>query len=157
MQLYFFRHAEAEVGSANLPDHARQLTQQGIERTHHAANVLKSLGVKPAYLYSSPLLRARQTAEILAGTLGIDVLERTEVGPGFNAQAVEELVRDAGSDAAIMFVGHEPDFSATVSALIGGGWITMKKGGMARIDIDNLQPLRGSLVWLIAPKIFDQD
>lgn len=155
MHLYFFRHAEAEPGSATLPDHARQLTKRGIERTRHAASVLKSLGIKSVYLYSSPLVRARQTADILAETLGVEVVERTEVGPGFNAQAVAVLVRDARQDDEIMFVGHEPDFSATVSALIGGGWVDMKKGGLARIDIDNVQPLRGMLVWLIAPKIFD--
>jgi phosphohistidine phosphatase len=156
MQLYFFRHAEAEDGSATLPDYARQLTKRGVQRTRNAANALKSLGLKPAHLYSSPLVRARQTADILAETLGVEVLERAEVGPGFNEQAVETLVRDAGGDSEIMFVGHEPDFSATVSALIGGGWVEIKKGGLARIDIDNVQPLRGMLVWLIAPKIFDE-
>jgi phosphohistidine phosphatase len=156
MQLYFFRHAEAEDGSATLPDNARQLTKRGIQRTRNAATVLKSLGLKPAHLYSSPLVRARQTADILAETLGVEVVERSEVGPGFNEQAVETLVRDAGGDSEIMFVGHEPDFSATVSALIGGGWVEIKKGGLARIDIDNVQPLRGMLVWLIAPKIFDE-
>jgi phosphohistidine phosphatase SixA len=55
-----------------------------------------------------------------------------------------------------MFVGHEPDFGLTVSALIGGGTITMKKGGVARIDVESSEPLHGSLVWLIAPKLFDE-
>ena len=155
MQLYFFRHAEAEDGGTTLPDHARQLTKRGVERTHHAADVLKSLDVKPAHLYSSPLVRARQTADILAEALGVDVEEQAEVGPGFNARAVSELVNGAPNNDSIMFVGHEPDFSATISSLIGGGWIDMKKGGLARIDVDNMQPLRGMLVWLIAPKIFD--
>ena len=155
MHLYFFRHAEAEDGSATLPDHARQLTKRGVERTRHAATVLKSLGIKPAQLYSSPLVRARQTADILAEALGVTVEERDEVGPGFNTQAIDRLVRDAQNDDEVMFVGHEPDFSATISALIGGGWVDMKKGGLARIDLDNTQPLRGMLVWLIAPKVFD--
>ena len=155
MQLYFFRHAEAEDGGATLSDSARQLTKRGIERTHHAANVVKSLGVKPSHLYSSPLVRARQTADILAEALGIEVEERAEVGPGFNVRAVSELVDGTQNNDPIMFVGHEPDFSATISTLIGGGWIDMKKGGLARIDVENVQPLRGMLVWLIAPKIFD--
>lgn len=155
MQLYLFRHAEAEAGSITLPDSARQLTKRGIERTRKAAGVIKALGLKPAHLYSSPLVRARQTADLLAEALGVEVEERAEVGPGFNAQAAAQLVQNAGQDDQIMFVGHEPDFSATVSAIIGGGWVEMKKGGLARIDVDNLQPLRGTLVWLIAPKIFD--
>lgn len=156
MHLYFFRHAEAEDGGATLSDSARQLTKRGVERTRHAAGVLKSLGIKLTHLYSSPLVRARQTADILAEALGIDVEEQAEVGPGFNSQAVSGLIRDAQNDDSVMFVGHEPDFSATISAIIGGGWVDMKKGGLARIDVDNVQPLRGMLVWLLAPKIFDQ-
>lgn len=155
MQLYLFRHAEAEDGSLTLADGERKLTKRGIERTRKAAGVVKSLGVKPAHLYSSPLVRARQTADILAEALGVKVEINEEVGPGFNAKTAARLVQDAGHDDQIMFVGHEPDFSATISAIIGGGWIEMKKGGLARIDVENLEPLRGTLVWLIAPKIFD--
>lgn len=155
MRLYFFRHAEAEPGSDPLPDEARKLTSRGIERTHQAARVMKTLKIAPLRLFSSPLVRARQTADILGQALGIPVQVRTELGPGFNAQAVNALVRDLGRGAEVMFVGHEPDFSATVSELIGGGWITMKKGGLARVDVDHDQPVRGTLVWLIAPKVFD--
>lgn len=155
MQLYLFRHAEAEDGSLTLADGERKLTKRGIERTRKAAGVVKSLGVKPAHLYSSPLVRARQTADILAEALGVKVEVHEEVGPGFNTKTAARLVQDSGHDDQIMFVGHEPDFSATISAIIGGGWIEMKKGGLARIDVENLEPLRGTLVWLIAPKIFD--
>jgi phosphohistidine phosphatase len=156
LRLYFFRHAEAEPESATLPDHARPLTARGTARTQRAARVLKALEVNPARLYSSPLVRARQTADILSDTFGVPVEVRQEVGPGFNAQTVEALVKDMDSDEAAMFVGHEPDFSATISALIGGGGVEIKKGGLARIDLDSYQPLRGSLVWLIAPKVFDE-
>ena len=156
LRLYFFRHAEAEAGNATLPDHARPLTPRGIARTRRAAHVLKAIEVNPNRLYSSPLVRARQTADILADTFGTTVQVRQEVGPGFNAQAVEALVSDLDSGESAMFVGHEPDFSATISAIIGGGWVEIKKGGLARIDLDNYLPLRGSLVWLIAPKVFDE-
>ena len=54
-----------------------------------------------------------------------------------------------------MFVGHEPDFSTTITSLVGGR-VVMKKGGLARVDIISDQPLLGELVWLIAPKIFDE-
>ena len=155
MRLYFFRHAEAEPGSDSVPDDARQLTSRGIERTRRAATVLKALKIAPVRLFSSPLARARQTADLLGQTLGTPVQVRNELGPGFNAEAVDALVRDLGSGAEVLFVGHEPDFSATISALIGGGWITMKKGGLARVDVDDAQPMRGSLVWLIPPKFFD--
>ena len=58
--------------------------------------------------------------------------------------------------AAELVVGHEPDFSGTISALIGGGSVVMKKGGLARIDVVSRHPLRGSLVWLIAPKVYER-
>lgn len=95
--------------------------------------------------------------DILGQALNTPVQVRPEVGPGFNAQAVDALARDLGAGAEVIFVGHEPDFSATVSALIGGGWIAMKKGGMARVDVELSQPLRGTLVWLIAPRLFNAD
>ena len=67
--------------------------------------------------------------------------------------AVQELVDDHKHDDRIMFVGHEPDFSETVSYIIGGGNITMKKGGLARVDLYSEHPLHGTLVWLLAPRL----
>lgn len=156
MRLYFFRHAEAESENLLMPDQDRALTARGIARTHRTADVLKALGIAPAQLYTSPLTRACQTADILGEKLGAAVKERAEVGPGFNSEAAASLIQDLGENDEVMFVGHEPDFGLTVSALIGGGSITMKKGGVARIDVDSSEPLHGSLVWLIAPKLFDE-
>lgn len=154
MRLYFFRHAIAEDGRADLTDYERKLTDKGIAKTRRAADVMKALGIEPTHIYSSPLIRARQTADILAGAMGIAVEIRDEVGPGFNLAAVTQLTNDLDRDAQVVFVGHEPDFSSTVSALTGGGWVVMKKGGLARVDITGNEPLRGELVWLITPKVF---
>jgi len=54
----------------------------------------------------------------------------------------------------VFFVGHEPDFSTTISSLTGAR-ILMKRGGLARVDVISQQPMLGMLVWLIAPKIFE--
>jgi phosphohistidine phosphatase len=51
-----------------------------------------------------------------------------------------------------MLVGHEPDFSRTISALIGGGRVVMKKGGLARVDVESIDPPDGELVWLVTSK-----
>jgi phosphohistidine phosphatase len=155
MHLYFFRHAVAQPADDHTPDHKRALTPEGIARTHQAARQLKTLGVDPDRLYSSPLIRARQTADIIGQTLGIAVQVRKEVGPGFNLSAVEALTRDLGDDDEALFVGHEPDFSQTIAALVGGR-VVMKKGGLARIDSLAYHPLVGQLVWLITPKTFEQ-
>lgn len=154
MHLYFFRHGIAQTNEDGLmADHNRQLTLKGIERVRASARLLKTLNVQPDRLFSSPLIRARQTADIIGLTLGVAVQVRTELGWDFNLNEVEGLVRDLKHEDQVVFVGHEPTFSETVAALIGGGAVEMKKGGIARVDVVDYQPLRGILVWLIAPRI----
>lgn len=157
MKLYFFRHGHAEDAQApDFDDFTRRLTDKGVERTQAAGKALVRLGLKPARLYSSPRTRARQTADLLAKALGVSVTVREEVGFGFNIQHIAALISDLGSEDEALFVGHEPDLSIAVSALIGGGEIVMKKGGMARVDLFARTPLRGALVWMLGPRIFDE-
>ncbi len=152
MRFYFLRHGIAADGT---PDEQRELTKEGAANTRQAARRLQQIGVTVDHLYSSPLVRARQTAEIVGEALGVPVEIREEVGPGFSLYRVENLTRDLDREESVMFVGHEPDFSTTITSLVGGR-VVMKKGGLARVDIISDQPLLGELVWLIAPKIFDE-
>jgi len=154
MQLYFFRHALAEIADGSMPDEERKLTQEGIVRTRHTVRLLKLLGITPTRLFTSPLTRARQTADILGHTLEIAVQVRKELSPGFSLAAITSLTRDLGMEDSVIFVGHEPDFSHIISTLTGGGQVVMKKGGLARVDVTGYHPLTGELVWLIAPKVF---
>lgn len=156
MRIYFFRHALAEDNAAGrLVDAERQLTPRGNARTAQAARFLAALGVRPGVLYSSPLVRARDTAAILGKQLGLEVKETPELAPGCNVNALERLVLGLNEDAEVIIVGHEPDFSSTIAALTGGGRVEMKKGGLARVDILATDPLRGSLAWLLTPSIMD--
>lgn len=155
MKLYFFRHGLAEDPTPDKPDFKRELTKKGIQRTRASAELLPVLDVTPAHIFSSPLIRAKQTADILARALKQKVEVRDEVGPGFNPRRVEMLLAGIDDRQDVMFVGHEPDFSSTVTALIGGGSVVMKKGGLARVDVMTRVPLRGELVWLITPKLFN--
>ena len=85
MRLYFFRHGYAEDAQPpEFDDFPRRLTDKGVERTEVTGHALEKLGVKPTLLYTSPRVRARQTAEILAKALGVAVSVREEVGFGFN-------------------------------------------------------------------------
>ena len=123
MKLYFLRHGIAEdIENAKGSDAARALTPKGIERMEISARVMAKLGVKPARLYSSPLVRARQTAEIVARAVGVEVKIEPTVGPGFNPPAVSALIAGLSSADDVMFVGHEPDFSEVISALTGDRW-----------------------------------
>lgn len=156
MELYFFRHGHAEDAQGpDFDDFARKLTNKGVERTVAAAQALLKLGVKPARIYTSPRLRARQTAEILATALGMVAEARDEVNFGFNQHHIPALINEIPNDLSVMFVGHEPDLSITVSALIGGGEIEMKKGGIARVDLLARTPLRGVLLWVLTPRVLE--
>jgi phosphohistidine phosphatase len=156
MELYFFRHGHAEDAQGpDFDDFARKLTDKGVERTQTAARGLHKLGVKPARIYTSPRLRARQTADILSAALGVTPEAREEVNFGFNPHLVPALINDLTNDLAVIFVGHEPDLSITVGALVGGGEIEMKKGGVARVDLLARTPLRGVLLWVLTPRILE--
>ncbi|MEK6575828.1 MAG: phosphohistidine phosphatase SixA, partial [Chloroflexota bacterium] len=97
--------------------------------------------------------RARQTADLVAERLGMSVTESKLLAPGFNKDRLAKLLASYKDAKAIMLIGHEPDFSATIASLIGGGRVAMKKGGLARVDIDSADSLEGELVWLLAPKV----
>ena len=154
MRLYFLRHGIAEDHAINRPDAQRALTPEGIAKTEALARRLADFEVKPHIIYSSPLVRARQTAEIVARHGGFPMEISNLVSAGrLDGHAVQNLVDEHDHDREIMFVGHEPDFSETVSYIIGGGNITMKKGGLARIDLYSQHPLHGTLVWLLAPGV----
>ncbi len=153
MRLYFFRHAEAEPSLSN--DFERRLTRRGTSRTEIAGQVLLRLGIKPQHIFSSPRIRALQTAEILADILDMEVEIEEGIDFGFNLGVVEDLVENLDVDEQVMFVGHEPSMSSVVGQLTGGD-VAMKKGGMARADVTFFaSPLAGELIWLIAPKVFD--
>lgn len=153
MKLYFLRHGEAEPGLAD--DAARRLTEKGIARLDVAAQVMQRLDMNPQVIYSSPRIRAQQTAEIVAEAFGLSVEIRKEVNFSFSVDAVERLIVPLPEDAEVMFVGHEPSMSTTISDLTGAD-VVMKKGGLARVDIVQFAPpLEGQLIWLIPPKVFE--
>ena len=156
MRLYFFRHALAvDNTDGKLTDAERPLTSRGVARTEQAARFLEALGVRPGVLYSSPLVRARETADVLGERLKLPVKERAELAPGFDVGALARLVEGLGESDEVMLVGHEPDFSSTIAALTGVGNVVVKKGGLARVDVHATGPLQGSLVWLLTPRIMD--
>ncbi len=153
MKLYFLRHAEAEGGTFN--DFDRRLTERGKRRTATAAQVMLRLGSKPTAIYSSPRLRAKETAEIVADVLGRDVTITDRLDFSFELEDVETLVNTHNEDDEVMFVGHNPSFAEVVGDLSGGD-VVMKKGGLARVDVVGwASPIEGQLIWLIAPRVFD--
>jgi phosphohistidine phosphatase len=156
MKLYFLRHGKAESRSEWHEDDAgRPLTPAGEEAMRREAEALRALHLALDLIVTSPLARARRTAEIVAGELGLDgrLVEDARLAPGFDVACLEQLLAAHEPAESVMVVGHEPDFSETVAQLIGGGEIVMKKGGLARVDVTAPVVGGGKLVWLLAPPL----
>lgn len=142
MILYFLRHATA---SREAPtDAARPLTKEGRHEARVAGKALHRFGVRPNFLWSSPLLRARQTAEIAAETLprssSLEIKEELE-----NDRATAELLallQPLPADSEVLLVGHMPSLSEHLAALLGATApenFSLDKGGLAALRLDELR------------------
>ena len=152
MRLYFLRHGIADWPDWDpARDHERPLTKDGVKKMKEQARALADLGVKLDAILSSPYTRAYQTADIVAGKLGLEVKAEPLLAPGFNSDKLVEIVRSFADDQALLLVGHEPNFSMVIAEITGGGRVQMKKGTLARVDVN--RELQGELVWLLQPKL----
>jgi phosphohistidine phosphatase len=157
-QLYFVRHGLAAArGDAWPDDTKRPLTEEGMSRLRKAVRGLARLGVSVEVVLTSPLVRARQTAEIVAG--GLDprpsLVNVDSLAPdGSYAAVVADLEKHARK-TRIALVGHEPMMGELAARLIGSRHpIEFKKGGVCRIDVEDLPPAGpGDLRWMLTPKI----
>jgi len=119
MKLYIMRHGPAEDDSPTGRDADRALTPSGRERVREVARALVGAGESPVGIVSSPLVRALQTAEIVAAIANVATVEvRAEMAPGGDKLGLlAELVK-AGRKR-LMVVGHEPELSMLSQRLVG--------------------------------------
>ncbi len=155
MRLYLLRHGVAydRENWREKDDGLRPLTDEGIVGMKREARSIGQMKLKLNAIVTSPLVRSRDTARIVAKTLDMKIDENPLLKPGFDLHALEDLLAQYADSNHIMIVGHEPDFSQVISQLIGGGTIVMKKGGLARVDIKTPHPPQGELVWLLTPSL----
>lgn len=156
VKVYFLRHGQAAGREEWHGDDAeRPLTEDGKARMMREGKALAKLGLEVDTILTSPLARAKQTAEIVADAVDMHgkVREDERLGPGFDPAKLAGILRDCERDGAIMLVGHEPDFSETIGAIIGGGKVDLKKGGLAYVDVPQASSVSGELVWLLPPKL----
>ncbi|HEX7301143.1 MAG TPA: phosphohistidine phosphatase SixA [Solirubrobacteraceae bacterium] len=146
-QLWLLRHGEAEPHDAR-PDAERRLTERGREQARIAGCALAALTVEVHLAFTSPKVRARDTALIACEQLGVEPVEHAPLAEGFDAEEALALMAAAGADQRVLVVGHEPDFSQVVHDLTGGR-IDLKKGGIAAVRLDGT---RGELVVLLRPR-----
>jgi phosphohistidine phosphatase len=142
MKLYFLRHEQAaDRHEWKGSDAERPLTAFGMERMKRSAAMISALGPELDAILSSPLTRACQSASIVAEAR-------------FDRDALAGILRDHADSESLMLVGHEPGLSTTISALIGGGRIVCKKGGLVCVKLSEPASLQGELLCLIPPRIF---
>jgi phosphohistidine phosphatase len=148
MKLYFLRHGKADWPNWDRPDDERPLTDEGKKEVAAVAKLLRRLEISPVIL-SSPLPRASQTAEIAGKHLDARVQEETLLRPGFDASRLKKLLKNF-SGKSLMVVGHEPDFTRTISQLTGGN-TKLPKAGVAFVEFEP-DVMQGQLRWLVPPK-----
>jgi len=160
MQLYIVRHGIAidREDPKSPPDPERFLTEEGIEKTKEVARGVVRLGIVPDLLISSPYVRAMQTAEIFAAAFEYpkQKIRRSDLLlPGTEAPLFyKELAKDKQS-ATVMCFGHAPQLDDLVATGVGSRQpvTSLKKAGVAMLELRRISPPSGELVWLGTPKL----
>jgi phosphohistidine phosphatase len=157
MRLLLIRHGIAvERGTPGVPDDERALTKRGIRRFREAAQGLAVILRRPDALLTSPLVRARETADIAGEAWG--KLKPIDV-PALAGGSFEQVVQVLGQypvDATVVLVGHEPDLSSHLAKLLGtshAGRLTFRKGGAALVEVPGDPAGGGALIWYLSPRL----
>jgi len=161
-ELIILRHAIAldrdEAAALGLSDAERPLTEKGQRRMSRIAAGIERLTERPALILSSPLLRARQTAEILAShcsPCAVDIIE--ELSPEAPLRGLVKMLQQQQLAGPLVVVGHEPDLSALTGLLLCNretGFIQLKKGGAALLQFEHRIDIgAGTLQWLLPPRL----
>jgi len=159
MDVILVRHAEAGTRDPNTwpNDDERPLTADGRKKQTAAARAMKQMEIGFDFLVTSPLVRARQTAEILAAAYGWreEPQLADALGPACTAAGLVKLLAKFPPDARVCLVGHEPSLSGAAAALTGrsaDARIELKKGGVAGIGFEGAAELgEGTLRYLLKP------
>jgi len=159
MILYLMRHADAGIARGNpLLDSKRGLVKEGKEQCMLMARVLTALKAPVDTIVSSPLKRALQTAQFVGTELGFDGKVETSaaLGEDGNYADFQALMAQYADREAVLAVGHNPNVFQFLGRLItgnGGAAIRMRKGSIARVDMDRHPP---RLQWLIDTRVARQ-
>jgi phosphohistidine phosphatase len=159
LQLYLLRHADAGDPAAwRGPDAERPLSRQGRRQATWVGRWLKAQGRLPDIVITSPKVRAAETAALVSADWDRSPIVDDRLAAVAQVDDVAAMVRDHAVDAKrVLLVGHDPDFSDVASDLIGAR-ITLKKGALARIDLEQgVSAGSGVLRWLVPAEALAED
>jgi phosphohistidine phosphatase len=155
MKLFIIRHAAAIERTAEVSEEQRYLTPEGRDFMRKTARTMFKKGIEPCLILTSPLVRAVQTADILAETISsvVPVVVTDELSPGFDVEALQRLVNKFQEVNELVIVGHEPDMSGVVSSLLSlQRGFNFKKGTAFKLTIDAKFAKPATFKWLAAGK-----
>ena len=160
MELYIVRHGIAidREDPQCPPDPERYLTEEGVEKTKGVAKGVAALGVAADLFFTSPYVRASQTAEIFADVLDYSrqKIRRSEcLLPGAEPTLLfRELAREKQASAIFLF-GHAPHLDGVIATALGSKkhLTSLKKAGIALIELKRISPPMELLAWLATPKM----
>jgi phosphohistidine phosphatase len=150
MELYLLRHANADTVAAHDDD--RALSEKGLGQARKVGKFCSAHDLKPDALLSSPIRRAKETAEIVAETLRVEVKIARWLACGMEPAKALAHLRELQNHERVMLVGHEPDFSEFAAHLLGlpdGVQIRIRKASLTRIDLAALTAGTGCLQYSI--------
>ena len=146
-QLWLLRHGEA-VPHESKPDPERELTARGERQAAAAGAALARLGQEFDAVYTSPKVRAADTAKLAAEALNVDPETEDVLADGFDRDDALELLARHDVDARVLVVGHDPSFTQVVHDLTGAR-VDFKKGGVAAV---RLQGGQARLIVMLRPR-----
>lgn len=154
VRLHLLRHAHAGDAFEWIgDDELRPLTRKGRQQAQRLGAFLEANGVRPDVIVTSPLVRARQTAEIVAEALGMTIKTDRRLGAGFGKRELWAVLDESGG-REVMLVGHDPDLSTLLTYLLDAAAMHMRKGTLATVDLQTrLGDGEGELRWLLPPDL----
>jgi phosphohistidine phosphatase len=156
LRLHLLRHAHAGDPDAWSGDDAlRPLTRKGRRQCELLGAFLDARGIRPDVIVSSPKIRASQTAELVAATLGMTVRVDDRLASGFGRRELLDLLDELGAREP-MLVGHDPDLTELLGYLVDAAGVPLRKGALATVDV-GVEPagINGTLRWLVPPDLLD--
>lgn len=147
-QLWLLRHGEAEPHGAR-PDAERRLTERGERQSRDAGRALARLELPVHLVFTSPKVRARDTAALACAELGLEAIEDAALAEGFGRDGALELLDAGDGDQRVLLVGHNPDFAQIVCDLTGAR-VELRKGALAGVRVHGAG--RAELVALLPPR-----
>ncbi|NWG11963.1 MAG: phosphohistidine phosphatase SixA [Acidobacteria bacterium] len=158
MILYIVRHSDAvPSGTPGVSEDQRPLTDKGIRKMREVARGLRLIGVQPELIFTSPLPRARQTADIVAEETGGLVEVAECLAPAGSRPELYRELRAHRKQESLMIVGHQPSLGEIAGEIAWGSpdhCLEIKKGGACALELTKLDPApTGTLLWLVTPAL----